>query len=86
MRLFAANSMRNTSVKPAVSGTLLPIIMLPLNPYSTWTGRQWAAATTEGLLLYGLDEGARFDPTDLGEEVRVCILPTRQIIAASTTY
>ena len=31
--------------------------------------RSWAAATTEGLLLYSLDEGMVFDPTDLGEEV-----------------
>ncbi|KAG2492638.1 hypothetical protein HYH03_009054 [Edaphochlamys debaryana] len=28
-------------------------------------GRAWAAASTEGLLLYALDEGAVFDPTDL---------------------
>lgn len=29
------------------------------------TGRSWAAASTEGLLLYSLDEGAAFDPIDL---------------------
>lgn len=29
------------------------------------TGRAWAAASTEGLLLYALDEGAAFDPVDL---------------------
>ncbi|GMK57030.1 hypothetical protein CspeluHIS016_0308700 [Cutaneotrichosporon spelunceum] len=29
------------------------------------TGRTWAAASTEGLLLYGLDDGASFDPVDL---------------------
>lgn len=33
------------------------------------TGRSWAAATTEGVLLYGLDEGMVFDPTDLAEDV-----------------
>lgn len=33
------------------------------------TGRCWAAATTEGLLLYSLDPGAMFDPTDLAEDV-----------------
>ena len=32
-------------------------------------GRQWAAATTEGLLLYSLDSDLVFDPTDLGEDV-----------------
>lgn len=29
------------------------------------TGQSWAAATTSGLLLYALDAGATFDPTDL---------------------
>jgi periodic tryptophan protein 2 len=33
------------------------------------TGRSWAAATTEGVLLYSLDEGMVFDPTDLAEDV-----------------
>ncbi|GFR41863.1 hypothetical protein Agub_g2644, partial [Astrephomene gubernaculifera] len=33
------------------------------------TGRVWAAATTEGLMLYSLDEGLLFDPTDLTEEL-----------------
>jgi hypothetical protein len=31
------------------------------------TGDSWAAATTEGLLLYALDSGLTFDPTDLTE-------------------
>jgi hypothetical protein len=31
------------------------------------TGAHWAAATTEGVLLYALDSGAAFDPTDLSE-------------------
>jgi len=30
---------------------------------------QWGAATTEGLLLYSLDQGLVFDPTDLGQDV-----------------
>jgi periodic tryptophan protein 2 len=33
------------------------------------TGRAWCAATTEGVLVYGADEGAVFDPTDLEEDV-----------------
>jgi periodic tryptophan protein 2 len=33
------------------------------------TGASWAAGTTEGLLLYALDAGAVFDPTDLAEDV-----------------
>ena len=33
------------------------------------TGRQWAAATTEGLMIYGLDEALVFDPTDLDLDV-----------------
>ncbi|DAZ99051.1 TPA: hypothetical protein N0F65_010937, partial [Lagenidium giganteum] len=33
------------------------------------TGRSWAAATTEGLLIYGLDETLTFDPFDLDEEI-----------------
>ncbi|CCI41839.1 unnamed protein product [Albugo candida] len=33
------------------------------------TGRSWAAATTEGLLIYGLDETLSFDPFDLDEDI-----------------
>lgn len=33
------------------------------------TGRSWAAATTEGLLIYALDENLTFDPFDLDEEI-----------------
>lgn len=33
------------------------------------TGQTWAAATTEGLLLYSLDQGLVFDPTDLTEDI-----------------
>ncbi|CAM9476425.1 unnamed protein product, partial [Choristocarpus tenellus] len=33
------------------------------------TGREWAAATTDGLLLYSLDDAAVFDPSDLDESV-----------------
>ena len=33
------------------------------------TGQTWAAATTEGLLLYSLDQGLVFDPTDLAEDI-----------------
>ncbi|KAJ1832752.1 U3 snoRNP protein [Coemansia sp. RSA 2711] len=33
------------------------------------TGRQWAAASTEGLLIYSLDETLIFDPFELDEDV-----------------
>ncbi|RHY31289.1 hypothetical protein DYB32_003624 [Aphanomyces invadans] len=33
------------------------------------TGRSWAAATTEGLLIYSLDETLVFDPFDLDEDI-----------------
>ncbi|RLN88130.1 hypothetical protein BBJ28_00008100 [Nothophytophthora sp. Chile5] len=33
------------------------------------TGRAWAAATTEGLLIYGLDESMAFDPFELDEDI-----------------
>ena len=33
------------------------------------TGRSWAAATTEGLLVYSLDEVSSFDPLDLDLDV-----------------
>jgi periodic tryptophan protein 2 len=33
------------------------------------TGRSWAAATTEGLLVYSLDENLTFDPIELDEEI-----------------
>eukprot|EP00960_Hanusia_phi_P025797 745887-Hanusia_phi.AAC.1 len=33
------------------------------------TGRAWAAATTEGLLIYSLDETSSFDPLDLDLDI-----------------
>ncbi|KAH9090244.1 hypothetical protein LEN26_018928 [Aphanomyces euteiches] len=33
------------------------------------TGRSWAAATTDGLLIYSLDETLVFDPFDLDEDI-----------------
>ncbi|KAJ9530419.1 hypothetical protein QJQ45_000793 [Haematococcus lacustris] len=33
------------------------------------TGRCWAAATTEGVVLYSLDDDMLFDPTDLSEDL-----------------
>lgn len=33
------------------------------------TGRSWAAATTEGVLVYSIDENFIFDPTDLDIDV-----------------
>ena len=44
------------------------------------TGQTWAAATTEGLLLYSLDQGLVFDPTDLAEDITPAA--TRKAIAS----
>lgn len=33
------------------------------------TGRHWAAATTEGVLIYSMDDNFIFDPTDLDIDV-----------------
>lgn len=33
------------------------------------TGRSWAAATTEGVLIYSMDDSFIFDPTDLDIDV-----------------
>ena len=33
------------------------------------TGRSWAAATTEGVILYSIDDSFVFDPTDLDMDV-----------------
>lgn len=33
------------------------------------TGRSWAAATTEGVLVYSMDDNFIFDPTDLDIDV-----------------
>ena len=33
------------------------------------TGRAWTAATSEGVLLYAVDQGLLFDPTDLAEDI-----------------
>ena len=33
------------------------------------TGRSWSAATTEGLLIYSLDNTLTFDPIDLDTDV-----------------
>ena len=51
------------------------------------TGREWAACTTDGLLLYSLDEAAVFDPSDLDEsvtpeavQVRLCFPPVRLLV------
>ena len=46
------------------------------------TGQSWAAATTEGLLLYTLDQGATFDPTDLTEDITPQVIPLASHIAA----
>lgn len=33
------------------------------------TGREWAVCTTDGLLLYSLDDATAFDPSELDESV-----------------
>lgn len=33
------------------------------------TGRSWAAATTEGVVIYSIDESFIFDPTDIDIDV-----------------
>lgn len=40
------------------------------------TGRSWVAATTEGVLVYSMDDNMVFDPTDLDIDVtpEVCAL------------
>lgn len=41
------------------------------------TGRNWAAATTEGVLVYSIDDSFIFDPTDLDIDVTpevLCLL------------
>jgi periodic tryptophan protein 2 len=58
----------NAKSLPGVAGNAAPKARtrgVALSP----TGRSWAAATTEGVLLYSLDEGMVFDPTDLAEDV-----------------
>lgn len=49
------------------------------------TGREWAVCTTDGLLLYSLDDATAFDPSELDEsvtpeatQVRVTELPVTQ--------
>jgi len=59
---------KETGVLPGIAGNSAPKARtrgVALSP----TGRSWAAATTEGVLLYSLDEGMVFDPTDLAEDV-----------------
>lgn len=45
------------------------------------TGREWAACTTDGLLLYSLDEAAVFDPSDLDESVTPEAVQVRCLLA-----
>ena len=50
------------------------------------TGQSWAAATTDGLLLYALDQGATFDPTDLTEDITPQVMPTHpEMLALHST-
>ena len=36
---------------------------------SLWPGREWAAATTEGLMIYSLDQRVVFDPYELEMDI-----------------
>lgn len=44
------------------------------------TGRSWAAATTEGVLMYSIDESFVFDPTDLDLDVTPEVLLFKMLI------
>jgi len=50
------------------------------------TGRSWAAASTEGLLIYSLDESAAFDPFDLDIDITpqslLSVLSRREFLKA----
>lgn len=50
------------------------------------TGRSWAAASTEGLLIYSLDDSAAFDPFDLDIDVTpqslLTVLAKREFLKA----
>ncbi|OCH89636.1 WD40 repeat-like protein [Obba rivulosa] len=50
------------------------------------TGRSWAAASTEGLLIYSLDDSAAFDPFDLDIDVTpqslLTVLARREFLKA----
>lgn len=65
---WAAGGPAGASELPGTGGKKRPQVRsraVALSP----TGQSWAAATTEGLLLYTLDQGATFDPTDLTEDI-----------------
>lgn len=42
------------------------------------TNRCWAVASTEGLLLYSLDDAMLFDPTDLTEDLTPAVCDERE--------
>lgn len=50
------------------------------------TGRAWAAATTEGIIIYSLDETLFFDPFDLDIEITpdniMTVLQNKQYLKA----
>ena len=48
------------------------------------TGRAWAAASTEGLLIYSLDEALTFDPFDL--DMDITPLTIRRAIDVDRNY
>lgn len=47
------------------------------------TGREWAACTTDGLVLYSLDEAAIFDPSDLDESVTPEATEVRSFVSSN---
>ena len=71
----AAGGPAGASELPGTGGKKRPQVRsraVALSP----TGQSWAAATTEGLLMYTLDQGATFDPTDLTEDITPQVMPT----------
>jgi periodic tryptophan protein 2 len=60
--LAAAADVPGTSTKKRPMARTRALALSP-------TGATWAAATTEGLIIYALDTGLVFDPTDLTEKL-----------------
>ena len=48
-----------------MGGMIYCIVDFMLRYSHSFSGRQWAATTTEGLLVYSLDSSLTFDPFDL---------------------
>lgn len=62
--------LRHTGTTRGQKKAILQCKDLALSP----SGGMWAAATTEGILLYSLASEALFDPTDLAEDISVPVM------------